>query len=88
MSRWLNRIVLRGEVVSISRDTRRLMQLMADGYRNKQIAWELGVTEQTIKRVLNKIYRHYRVRNRTSLIVKAAKLGIVTYSKSEDVSCQ
>jgi DNA-binding CsgD family transcriptional regulator len=47
-----------------------LMRLVAKGLVNKQIAYELGVTETTIKFHMRKIYKKLRARNRVQALMR------------------
>ena len=69
---------------SNSDDTSRLtdrqmdvVQLMARGQSNKEIARELDVAETTVKMHVTHIMRALEVSNRTQAVVKAEKLGLV-----------
>jgi two-component system nitrate/nitrite response regulator NarP len=52
---------------------RAVVELVAQGLRNREIASELGMTEGTIKVYLHRIYEKLKVTNRTelALLVKA-----------------
>jgi DNA-binding NarL/FixJ family response regulator len=47
-----------------------LMRLVAKGLVNKQIAYELGVTETTIKFHMRNIYKKLRARNRVQALMR------------------
>jgi DNA-binding NarL/FixJ family response regulator len=55
----------------------RVLQLIATGRANKQIAWELGVSEETIKAHLKNIFEKLDVGDRTHAVTVAAKRGII-----------
>jgi len=59
-----------------ARETR-ILQLIASGHANKQIAWTLQVAEETIKSSLKNIFGKLDVRDRTHAVTKAAKRGII-----------
>ena len=42
-----------------------VINLLPDGYTNKGIAKELGITEHTVETHLDRIFRKLRVRSRT-----------------------
>jgi DNA-binding NarL/FixJ family response regulator len=46
------------------------MRLVAKGLVNKQIAYELGVTETTIKFHMRNIYKKLRARNRVQALMR------------------
>jgi two-component system, NarL family, nitrate/nitrite response regulator NarL len=54
-----------------------VMQLLASGQTNKEIANRLGVTEHTVKFHVNGILGKLGVATRTEAVVHAARLGIV-----------
>jgi DNA-binding NarL/FixJ family response regulator len=55
----------------------RVLQLIATGHANKQVAWELGVSEETIKAHLKNIFEKLDVADRTHAVTVAAKRGII-----------
>lgn len=54
-----------------------VLSLMAKGYSNKQIAYELGITEGTVKLYVTAILKNLDVYNRTSAVNEARKRGLV-----------
>ena len=54
-----------------------VLKLIADGKSNKQIAYELGLTEGKIKLYVTAILKILNVYNRTGAVVEAAKLGLI-----------
>ena len=54
----------------------RVMTMLADGQLNKQMAWELGVSEATIKAHMTAIMRKLGVNNRTQVALVASQLAI------------
>ena len=55
----------------------RVLQLIATGHANKQVAWELGVSEETVKAHLKNIFEKLDVTDRTHAVTVAAKRGII-----------
>jgi len=55
-----------------------ILNYMAEGYLNKQIADALSVTEQTIKNHITSILRKLNANARTQAVVIAIKKGLVT----------
>ena len=55
-----------------------VMNLLADGLTNKEIASHLGISEHTVKFHVNGILGKLGVETRTEAVVTAARLGIVT----------
>jgi DNA-binding NarL/FixJ family response regulator len=54
----------------------RVMTMLADGQLNKQMAWELNVSEATIKAHMTAIMRKLGVNNRTQVALVASQLAI------------
>jgi DNA-binding NarL/FixJ family response regulator len=77
----LNRMgdMLRGEGLAEELTPREqdVLNLMARGYRNKEIAHELSITERTVKFHANAIYRKLDVGGRTEAVSKALQKGLV-----------
>ena len=47
----------------------RIFTLVCEGLLNKQIAYELGISENTVKTHMSNIFVKFNVRKRTNLIV-------------------
>ncbi|HUY98731.1 MAG TPA: response regulator transcription factor [Thermomicrobiaceae bacterium] len=77
----LNRVggILRGEGIEEQLTPRELdvLTLMARGFRNKEIAYDLHITERTVKFHANAIYRKLDVGGRTEAVSKAIQRGLV-----------
>ncbi|MDO5506591.1 MAG: response regulator transcription factor [Pseudoxanthomonas suwonensis] len=54
----------------------RVLQMMSTGLLNKQIAWELDVTEATVKAHVTAILRKLGANNRTQAVLVAGKLAV------------
>jgi len=54
-----------------------VLDLVAQGKSNKQIAYDMGVSEATVKLHINALLRSLRVTNRTQAVVTAQKMGII-----------
>ena len=54
-----------------------VLKLVSIGKANKQIAWELGLSEDTIKAHLKSIFEKLGVSDRTHAVTVAAKRGII-----------
>jgi len=54
-----------------------VLQLIARGHPNKQIAWKLGVGEETVKSNIKSIFAKLQVNDRTLAVTTAAKRGII-----------
>lgn len=54
-----------------------VLQMIAAGHANKQVAWRLGVSEETIKSNIKSIFAKLHVSDRTHAVTVAAKRGII-----------
>ncbi|MGX9105104.1 MULTISPECIES: response regulator transcription factor [Gammaproteobacteria] len=50
--------------------------MLRDGSLNKQIAWELNVSEATIKAHITAIFRKLGVKNRTQAVIALQQMDI------------
>jgi len=57
-----------------------ILNYIAQGYLNKQIAVELGISEQTIKNHVTSILRKLNANARTEAVVVAIKQGLISIS--------
>jgi DNA-binding NarL/FixJ family response regulator len=55
----------------------KLMVLLAKGKANKEIATELGVSIDTIKKIIHNLMQRYKVSNRTRLATVATELHLI-----------
>ncbi len=55
-----------------------VLRLLASGAGNKQIAWELGVSEHTVKFHTSAIYAKLGVANRTEALRRGVELGLLS----------
>lgn len=54
-----------------------VLSLVAQGMSNKQIAYEMGVSEATVKLHINALLRSVGANNRTQAVITAQKMGII-----------
>ncbi|MCW5874651.1 MAG: response regulator transcription factor [Anaerolineales bacterium] len=54
-----------------------VLQLLAEGMANKQIALQLGISEHTVKFHSSSIYAKLGITNRTEAVRRAARLGLL-----------
>ena len=54
----------------------RVLQMLGEGRLNKQIAWDLGVSEATIKAHVTAVLRKLGVNNRTPAVLMAGRLAV------------
>ncbi len=71
-----NAVPLRGEKTLTHRQSQ-VLDLIAEGKSNKQIAYEMGVSEATVKLHINALLRCLHVNNRTQAVVTAQKMGLI-----------
>jgi DNA-binding NarL/FixJ family response regulator len=55
----------------------RVLQGVHSGLANKQIAFDLGIAEATVKAHMTALMRKLNVRNRTQVALLAAKMELV-----------
>lgn len=63
-------------IASLTPQQFRVLTMIAEGLLNKQIAWELGVSEATVKAHMTAIMRKLGVNNRTQVALAASQLAI------------
>jgi DNA-binding NarL/FixJ family response regulator len=61
-------------IAELTPQQRRVLMLLTDGKSNKQIAFELAVTEATVKAHLSQIFRKLGVKSRTQAVISARRL--------------
>ena len=54
-----------------------VLEQLAMGLSNKQIAHELGIAEPTIKMHISAMLRSFGVQNRVQILIKARQLGFI-----------
>lgn len=54
-----------------------VLDLIAQGKSNKQIAYDMGVSESTVKLHINALLRSLHVTNRTQAVITAQKIGLI-----------
>jgi DNA-binding NarL/FixJ family response regulator len=64
-----------GEVASLTPTQLRVLRGVHSGLANKQIAFELGITEATVKAHMTALMRKLNVRNRTQVAILAEKMS-------------
>lgn len=61
-----------------------VIKLIAKGRSNKQIAYDLGLTEGTVKLHVTAILKIFNVYNRTGAVMEATKLGLIKENEHEN----
>jgi DNA-binding NarL/FixJ family response regulator len=67
--------MLRERFATLTPQQMRVLMMVAEGLLNKQIAYQLGVSEATIKAHVSAILTKLKVDSRTQAVILAAKLG-------------
>ena len=67
-----------GDRPPLSRREREIVRLVALGLRNAEVARELVISEETVKKHLNTVFHKLGVRDRVELALSALKLGIIS----------
>ena len=62
---------------SLSPREREVLQLVANGFENKQVATELGLSEATVKSYLRGIYERLDVAGRAEAVAVGLRLGVI-----------
>lgn len=70
-------------VASLTQQQYRILMMFAQGLLNKQIAYDLNVSEATIKAHATAIFRKLNVRNRTQAVIAIAQLDIAETTFNE-----
>lgn len=64
-----------GSVAQLTPTQRKVMQGVHSGLLNKQIAFDLGIAEATVKAHMTALMRKLKVRNRTQVAIAAQSIG-------------
>jgi DNA-binding NarL/FixJ family response regulator len=73
----LRRIQQQAQAPLLSPRENELLQLLAQGLRNKEIGDSLGISEATVKKHIEHILSALGVRNRTQAVAEARRLGLL-----------
>lgn len=66
-----------GKSKGLTNRQEQVLELLAKGMSNKQIAYEIGVSEATVKLHINALLRSIGATNRTQAVIIAQKMGII-----------
>ena len=72
-------------VRSLSQSQIRVLRLVRQGLLNKQIAYELGITQTTVKAHVSAILIKLTVGNRTQLVIATSKVDLEAIIRGKDV---
>ncbi|MGE5102912.1 MAG: response regulator transcription factor [Deltaproteobacteria bacterium] len=61
----------------IGKRRREVLDRVSRGLTNKEIASEMGISEQAVKDHVSALLRHFRVSTRTALVTEAAREGVL-----------
>jgi FixJ family two-component response regulator len=73
--------ILRDCYASLSQREKQVMALVITGLMNKQVGFELGITEITVKAHRGQVMRKMKASSLVDLVTMAAKLGLATARK-------
>jgi len=74
---------LRDRLITLTPQQVRVLMMLSEGLLNKQIAYELGVSEATIKAHVSAILQKLGVESRTQAVIVAAKISGSQWRQSE-----
>ena len=77
---------LRDRLVTLTPQQVRVLMMLSEGLLNKQIAYELGVSEATIKAHVSAILQKLGVESRTQAVIAAAKISGSQWRQEEPVA--
>ena len=73
---------LRDRLVTLTPQQVRVLMMLSEGLLNKQIAYELGVSEATIKAHVSAILQKLGVESRTQAVIAAARIEVDQWPQS------
>lgn len=74
---------LANKIASLTPQQYRVLCYLKEGWLNKQIAFEIGVTEATIKAHITSIFRKLGVTNRTQAVIELNKIALHPEEESD-----
>ena len=74
---------LRDRLITLTPQQVRVLMMLSEGLLNKQIAYELGVSEATIKAHVSAILQQLGVESRTQAVIVAAKISGSQWRQNE-----
>jgi len=73
-------------ITSLTHQQYKILMMFAQGMLNKQIAYDLSVSEATIKAHATAIFRKLNVRNRTQAVIALSKLDLAGTNFSDELA--
>ncbi|WP_254506018.1 response regulator [Bacillus altitudinis] len=70
---------LKKEINMLTEKEMLVLQAVARGYRSKEIAFDMGISERTVKAHLTNIYQKLEVTSRAEAIKAAVELGVIHF---------
>ncbi|MED1424477.1 response regulator transcription factor [Bacillus altitudinis] len=70
---------LKKEINTLTEKEMLVLQAVARGYRSKEIAFDMGISERTVKAHLTNIYQKLEVTSRAEAIKAAVELGVIHF---------
>jgi len=75
---------LASKIATLTPQQYRVLCLLKEGWLNKQIGYEIGVTEATVKAHITAIFRKLEVSNRVQAVIKLNELNPETKNENSD----
>lgn len=72
----LNDLDLAAKVAQLTHQQYKVLYYLTEGWLNKQIAYDLHISEATVKAHLTAIFRKLGVSNRTQVVIQAQRLQL------------
>jgi len=67
---------LAAKISTLTPQQYRVLCYLREGWLNKQIGFELGITEATVKAHITAIFKKLSVTNRTQAVIELAKMSL------------
>jgi DNA-binding CsgD family transcriptional regulator len=61
--------------IQLSKREKEVVELLKDGFSNKEIALRLNISHHTISAYLRSVYKKFRVENRTQAVLRFLELN-------------
>jgi DNA-binding NarL/FixJ family response regulator len=70
--------LLKGEInIELTQRELEILKYLVDGYKDRQIAESLFISEHTVRSHIKNIYKKFRVTSRSQAVVEAVRKGII-----------